>query len=208
MAANFSRDADWKRARTALGVILLVAVASGVFFAADLLRFQLLSDLQTVISTLAPLVLYALFVERTVEVFLTVWRGQESDLMKLTVNQQQRSLTEKSPPAARDQLNQQEEKLAKYKGVSRDIAFSLSLSFGILISLAGVRAMSQFVDPTSLADLNSYQSAWFTIVDILITGALIGGGSDGIHKITALFGTYLDVTKGKAEARGNQKNGE
>ena len=202
MAETTLREGDWKWTRAVLGIVLLGAVASGVFFAADLLRFELLADLQTLVSSLMPLLLYALFVERTVEVFLTVWRGREADMLLLKLKQEQRTVTRKGLPAPK--VQQIEENVASYKGTSRDIAFTMSLSFGILISLAGVRAMSQFVDPTSLTDLNSYQNAWFTILDILITGALIGGGSDGIHKITSLFTTYLEVTREKAEARGKE----
>jgi len=193
------RGNDWKNARLILWLILIIALASGIFFAAEPVRFQLLEDAQSVVSILAPLVLYSLFVERAIEVFLTVWRGREADGLALEVKQRKRLLGTKSPDVPG--FNALEHALEHYKATTRDISFTCSFILGILIALAGVRSLAMFVDPVSLADLTPFQTGWFTVLDIFITGALIGGGSDGIHKIVTMFLAFADATKAKTDAK-------
>lgn len=195
-----TRNKDWMRIRGFLWSVVALAAVSGIFFAASLLRFTLLEDAQTILSTLTPLILYALFVERTSEVFITVWRGKESDELTLRVQQEEENASV-AKGSDKSKLHELQRGLTKYKGESRDVAFVFSLILGILISLAGVRAMALFVDPTSLEDLNSYQTGWFTVVDILVTGAMIGGGADGMHKITALLTTILESSRSRAAKR-------
>lgn len=38
------------------------------------------------------------------------------------------------------------------------------------------------------------QGIAFRFLDVALTGALIAGGSEGIHKITQVFTTFLEVT--------------
>jgi hypothetical protein len=199
-----ARGSDWKKARYTFVFVLIVAALSGVFFAANLLRFELLTDVQSVVSILTPLVLYSIFIERAVEVFLTVWRGKEGDALSLAVKQEgDKVLGVKN--ADLSSHNNLQHKLTDYKSTTRDVAFVSCFILGILISLAGVRALALFVDPASLDDLSPYQSGWFTVLDIFITGALIGGGSDGIHKILSMFIAIIDSTKARAEAKGETK---
>ena len=37
----------------------------------------------------------------------------------------------------------------------------------------------------------------FGLVDVILTGALLGGGSDGIHKLVSVFINYLEETAKK-----------
>jgi len=188
---------DWEKTRLLLTLIIIVAAVSGIFFAAHLVRFELLTDVQTVISNLAPLILYALFVERAVEVFLTVWRGREADVLTTTLQQEEKRVKDVKG-ADVSNFNTLQQDVAKFKATTRDIAFVWAFVIGILISLAGVRALTLFVDPTSMSELSSYQLAWFTMLDIFITGALIGGGSDGIHKIISMFLAIMESTRARA----------
>jgi hypothetical protein len=191
---------DWKRTQILLTIVLLAAAVSGVFFAANLVRFELLADAQSVISILTPLFLYALFVERAVEVFLTVWRGKESDGLALKVKQEGVKISSQKTPD-RAEHGRLELQLAAYKATTRDIAFSASFILGILISLAGVRVLALFVDLASMDELSSFQTAWFTVLDIFVTGALIGGGSDGMHKLVSMILALFDSTKARAIAK-------
>ena len=45
------------------------------------------------------------------------------------------------------------------------------------------------------------QAPIFHGVDILITGGLLGGGSQGIHKIIALITDFVDVTRAKVKQK-------
>ena len=184
---------DWKRTRYVLTAIVILAALATIFFGTSLLRFQLLTDAQSVISILTPLVLYSFFIERAIEVYLSVWRAKDSDALKLAVKQTKGGNT--SAPA---ELYTLEHKLTSYKATTRDIAFVSGFIIGVLISLAGVRALALFVDPTSLSDLTPFQTTCFAILDVFITGALIGGGSDGMHKLVTMILALFDSTKAKA----------
>ena len=194
------RKGDWNKARLILLLILVMAALSGIFFAADLLRFQLLTDAQSILSILTPLFLFSLFVERAVEVVLTVWRGREADDLALAIKQEEETISLQKN-ADRSKSKELQSKLTNYKGTTRDIAFMICFILGVLISMAGIRALALFVDPTSLDDLSTFQTGWFTVLDIFVTGALIGGGSDGVHKFISMVIALLDSTKSRAQAR-------
>ena len=58
-----------------------------------------------------------------------------------------------------------------------------------------MRALEIFVDPSTV--WSAGQQSWFRIVDVLITGALVGGGADGLHKIVSIFTDFADSTRGR-----------
>ena len=45
------------------------------------------------------------------------------------------------------------------------------------------------------------QQLLVTIVDVVITAGLIGGGSDGIHKLVSVITDYLDAARGKVAGK-------
>ena len=49
--------------------------------------------------------------------------------------------------------------------------------------------ISMDVDPTGL------QGDLLNMADILVTGGLLGGGSDGIHKLVSVITDFLDKTR-------------
>ena len=65
---------------------------------------------------------------------------------------------------------------------------------GLVISLVGIRTLITLVTPESYAALSVLQKNLFTMVDVLVTGGLIAGGSDGIHKILQTFLDLMDKT--------------
>ena len=46
------------------------------------------------------------------------------------------------------------------------------------------------------------QQDWFTFTDVLITAALIAGGSEGIHRITTVLSNFLESQAKIAKGRG------
>ena len=97
------------------------------------------------------------------------------ELIKLKTNQQLRSA---------------------YKSQTRKIALWTALSVGLLISGVGVRSLDTLLQPVPQSAMNSgIQSLVFRCLDVLLTGGLITGGSDGIHKITQLATTFFEETR-------------
>lgn len=61
----------------------------------------------------------------------------------------------------------------------------IALGIGIIISLTGIRVMEElFIVPDNFSII---QKNVFIAVDIILSGTLIGGGSDLVHKIIKLF---------------------
>ncbi|MGB3479301.1 MAG: hypothetical protein WBB67_09085 [bacterium] len=89
--------------------------------------------------------------------------------------------------------------LEEYSAQTKTLAMLTAFALGIAISALGVRALQPLVDPAVFKSLGTWQRALFIGADTLVTGALLGGGSDGIHKILDLFTStaqqYLDKIK-------------
>ena len=90
-----------------------------------------------------------------------------------------------------------------YKSQTRKIALWTALLVGLMISGVGVRSLDTLLVPVQQGALNSgIQGALFRCLDVLLTGGLIAGGSDGIHKITQLASTFFEETRNGIKDRG------
>ena len=67
------------------------------------------------------------------------------------------------------------------------MAMYLGYVLGFIISMIGIRALEPLVDSGTFQNLGEVQQNMFRMVDIFITGGLLAGGSDGIHKITEIL---------------------
>jgi hypothetical protein len=92
-------------------------------------------------------------------------------------------------------LKKNEELRSAYKSQTRKIALWTALFFGLMISGVGIRSLDSLVQPVQGSVYSGVQSLVFRCLDVLLTGGLIAGGSDGIHKITQLFTTYFEETR-------------
>ncbi len=93
-------------------------------------------------------------------------------------------------------LKTNEQLRSAYKSQTRKIALWTALSVGLLISGVGVRSLDTLLQPVPQGALNSgIQSLVFRCRDVVLTGGLIAGGSDGIHKITQLASTFFEETR-------------
>ena len=77
----------------------------------------------------------------------------------------------------------------------------LGLIVGVCISAVGLRVLESLF--SAVPALTAYQGFAFRILDILITGAVIAGGTSGISAISNLLGTYFDATRQKAKTTGS-----
>jgi hypothetical protein len=75
----------------------------------------------------------------------------------------------------------------------------------LFVALLVERALEVFVNPwrsdgalldeqPSLARLGATQLTCFHVVDVLLTGGLLAGGSDAIHKMMSLYVTIMEGT--------------
>jgi hypothetical protein len=129
------------------------------------IKFQKDIQLNSISQMLTILLLIATFLERALEVYVLTFRrlGEEQ--------------------CASDEL-------AKYKDKTRKIALFSALLIGILISMTGIRGIEPFID---FEETTHWQRTWFQGLDIFLTGGVIAGGSDFIHKILNTVTTFMDA---------------
>lgn len=95
-------------------------------------------------------------------------------------------------------LNEVERQRLAYKSDTRIIAVWSSLLCGLLISAIGIRS----IEPLIIIDTNNpIQITIFRCLDAFLTGGLIAGGSEGIHKFTQVFTDFLEATSRQAKDR-------
>ncbi|HEX7120637.1 MAG TPA: hypothetical protein VF212_17725 [Longimicrobiales bacterium] len=172
-------------------VLIGLLVAAYVFFIRvrpEALRFDP-NALANLGSVLAPLVVCAAFIERAVEVVLTPLRGEES--ARLQAKAQACRAT-----GDHDEAAEHETRLTEHKLGSRRRAFFLAVALGIAASLLGIRGLESL-----LAD-GAQPGTGFEFFDIVLTGLVIGGGADGIHKIVKAFTDYMEMVSRKTQSAG------
>ncbi|MHC5737211.1 hypothetical protein [Nostoc sp.] len=185
----------------------------------------------------------SLLLERSLEVFITTWRGPFVEQLDISIQQKKALLSEKIrlmevqqsqflesnqisglPPEGMsleqqiiqnftqnqqeplkifkpqmDDINEKERQRAAYKSDTRIIALWTSLLFGLLMSAIGIRS----IEPLVVIDLdNPIQVIIFRCLDALLTGGLIAGGSEGIHKLIKVFIDFMEATSKQIKNQG------
>ena len=166
-----------------LVVVLVASLLAVAVFTPGLIPFAPIT-LTDVVNVITPLFLVALFIERGLEVFLTSWRAGES----------KRREDNKDAPGLRE-----------HKIVTPRIAFLAGTAIGVVISALGVRALQPllYADLFPGADGVQFQERAFMAMDVLLTGMLLGGGADGLHKLVSVFTNFMDATAHQAKRRGD-----
>ena len=178
-------------------------------------------ETSTLVTLLFSLIAVALFIERAAEVYLGTWRraGRAERLRALREsNSQVKETTAALNRLATDTNADKSEigaymaalvvqkslaseaaaQLAAYRAGTAQLALTTNVAFGVLIACLGARALEPLFDWSAVAAPSSVPM-FFTFADILITGALLGGGADGLHKIVSVFTAYADETKDKVQ---------
>jgi hypothetical protein len=132
---------------------------------------------------LAPLLLIALFIERAVEVIIKPLRGDRSDQLRTQIRS---TSNKKTTEELRLELN-------VYRGRTRRYAFGVAVVFGLGAALVGVRALQNLIAE------NETVTYAFEFFDVVITGLILAGGADGIHKIVTAFTDYAEMISRKTQ---------
>lgn len=174
-----------------LGGVLLGAWVAGLTLKPDLTVAQVVTMLQT-------LSIIALLVERSIEVFLVAWRGEGAAELESAVRSAKRELdavrtgvNAASYSAVSEALTDAEKARGVYAAQTRATRLVAALAVGVLIAATGVRAFETFVQepPT-----NALARGVFNGLNVLVTGGLIGGGSDVINKIIKVITETMNRT--------------
>lgn len=134
----------------------------------------------------------ALVVERTLEVFISAWRGQVTTQLFVAVESARRRLEAAPTSFSRQQaVEEHERSLTDYRVHTQRIALRAGVTLGLLISAIGLRTLDIFVAvPPAGAP-----HVLFTILDMVVTAGMIGGGSEAVHKLMKAVTGFLDATR-------------
>jgi hypothetical protein len=162
-------------------VLIVAALVLAVVLSPDYIRL-LDIDLNGALKILGTLFIVTAFVERAVQVILGIWVEPGKVEIKGKISAAKANRAVSAVPDAEEVA--QTLALEKYRGATGKLAFTLALFMGIAVSWIGVRSLRALIDPVSYDELGTdMQRHVFTFVDVLITGALIAGGSNGMHEL-------------------------
>jgi len=167
-------------------IIFVVALAAGigVFRRPPLpLKFESFKGADF-IGQLAPLFLAALLIERSLEVFISTLRGAGEVKRQAVVDRCKKAAD--ADASKLPALYAAQDELSDYKSSTQQIAMPSAVVLGILVSAVGIRCLGPLLADPTFKDRQA-QQPWFTAADVLLTGGLLGGGSDFVHQfITSL----------------------
>jgi len=164
-------------------------------------------DPTKILQLLTVLFLVALLAERALEIFVGTWRSPGATQLELAVRSLEeevgrlQQLAEPDPRAladARAALEKAKRQERQYRCVTRQVVLWVGLGLGLLVSAVGCRALEVLVDPV-LSGWSPAQETAFRLVDVVLTGGVIAGGSEGIHRIATVFDNFMNATAKRAK---------
>jgi len=174
-------------------IALLAAVAIAAGFSGLELNDAGLTLFGQVLGTLLML---SAVLERGLDVLLSIPLAEDSEKHRTAVAERQ-GIFDKAQETAQQQdttipqdvidaLERAKAARALFRARTMRVAMVAGLVLGIVVSAIGFRVLRTLIDPTTLA-ADSVQLWVFDFVDIVLTGAVLAGGSDGIHKLIEVY---------------------
>jgi hypothetical protein len=93
--------------------------------------------------------------------------------------------------------------MTDYRGLTKQYAYAVSLLLGILIAYSGVRGLENLCVVNALSTVSWGQKLMFEVVDVILSGAVMAGGANGIHSIVNLVTSFADTTSEKVKQSAN-----
>lgn len=171
-----------------LAIMIVAAFITVFFFVTEDLSLK--TDAATAIPlALGLLIFIALIVERAVEVFVGIFRSVGQERVKVNLDDAKDAGNKQVELTAQRALN-------RYKRHTMVIAMTTALVLGLLVASVGLRVLQLVVvipeAGTGSNEISTMQASWIRFADVALTGGLIAGGSDGIHKVTNVFTKFME----------------
>jgi hypothetical protein len=133
------------------------------------------------------------------EVVLTSWRAKRGEQLKARA-QEARTKRQTGGPRHADEIA-----LSCHHNQTRRIAFLGGTTLGVIVAALGIRVLELFVDPAVFNSLPLAHQRLFRVTDVLLTGAVLGGGSDALHQLVRVFTNFFQSAAGRV--KGGQARG-
>lgn len=180
--------------KTAVGLVILIfsAVFALLYFtkATTGVPFKTIQETD-VLAIITSMFVVAVFMERSIEAILTPVRVPDRQKIERELEDCQRAA--KTDEARTQDAIAKQRELDTYRLKTAQRAYWLSFSFGLIISLVGIRTLAGLVEPKELAALGDLHRTMFSFVDIILTGGVIAGGSAAINKIASAISNFFKL---------------
>ncbi len=177
--------------RFIFAVLGLVAIAAFILNnnIADFQTIDISSfDFSKVFGLLGSIAFISLLVERASEIFMVDTQKKEKENLKREVTIMNTRRDVLSPEEA-EQKVQKVSQLNVMQDERRKKVSFFAFALGLLIALFGVRILTNLISEPET--MTAVQSKFINIIDMVLTGCVIAGGSEGIHYIIKTFGNFL-----------------
>ena len=145
-------------------------------------------DFSKIFGLLGSIAFISLLVERASEIFMVDTTKETKENLRKEVSLLETRKSMLSPEEATSKA-QKEEALNNIMDVRRRKVSFFAFTLGILIALFGVRILTNLI--TEPESMTAVQTKFINIMDMVLTGCVIAGGSEGIHYIIKTFGNFL-----------------
>jgi hypothetical protein len=145
--------------------------------------------LQSFLGSLSAILVIVLLVERATEVGVAIWRAEAVAILRV----ESRLLAK--DPNRNDDLAAKNSQLAAYQAATRRRTLLVGFVIGIVVCCAGVGLLQ------SVVVVGAGNGPFLRGVDIVLTAALIAGGSDGFHQFTSTLESFLAETKNSIQGK-------
>ncbi len=179
-----------------IGILVLIAA---YYYETSALRLKPDLDITYLPQLFGFLILISLFVERAIEFVLSLWRSAEADVLDRNIENIKEKLSKLTDETEEGkvvkvnllaELEQAEDERVDFKSDSRLAALWIGVTIGVFVSLVGVRIMGSVFEPPD--SNHEFHSRVFILVDVLLTGFVLAGGSSAIHKIMSLYDSAMN----------------
>ncbi len=175
-------------------VLLLVIILTLLYYSnAVSIPFKSFTE-SDLLAIITSMFVVAVFMERSVEAILIPVRAPD----RQKIEQELEDIREaaQTDESKKEEQRIKERELQSYCLITAQRAYWLSFSFGLVISLVGVRTLAGLVEPDALAALGGMHRTFFSFVDIVLTGGVIAGGSAAIDKIAREISRFFNLNSG------------
>jgi len=179
--------------KTAVGLVIVIfGTILGLLYYTKATGIPFKSIQETdVLAIITSMFVVAVFMERSIEAILTPVRVPNRQKIERELEDYQREAT--ADETKKQDVIAKKRELDTYRLKTAQRAYWLSFSFGLIISLVGIRTLAGLVEPEELEKLGDLHRTMFSFVDIILTGGVIAGGSAAINKIARAISDFFKL---------------
>lgn len=145
-----------------------------------------LSDFGPVLATL---LFTSAILERALDVVLSLMYGGAADDLDREIRRLKAIDQTQIQQSEKDSLAALLIQRSAHSQRTRQWALPIAVVAGLTVSAVGLRSLEPLFQKAAS------EQNWFTGVDIIVTGLLLAGGSDGIHWLVALYRDWIDKNR-------------